>query len=134
MSGYPSNIAEVQSQIQSGKQQLGGGAQFWAYISPSNNTAQWVTKWEVVLTQGNWKDSITSDLPHKILKTPDLSGVFDVTVWASGPNFPWQQITPAAGSQPNVGCNDNCAAMVGIVANASGTGANYWTVWDAICN
>jgi hypothetical protein len=93
-----------------------------------------VTKWEVVLTQGNWKDSITSDLPHKILKTPDLSGVFDVTVWASGPNFPWQQITPAAGSQPNVGCNDNCAAMVGIVANASGTGANYWTVWDAICN
>lgn len=125
------NVAQV-----SGKVTLGKGAQFWAYVSPQNNTDQVVTKWSVTLQQigGNWTGQITSDNPTQQLQTPNLSGIFHVTVKASGPKFDTIVLAPLADSQPNVGCNSNCAAMIGIVANADGSGANYWTVWDAFCN
>lgn len=115
--------------------ELGGGAQFWVYISPQNNTPLYVTKWEVTIQQidGNWSSSINSDQPHQQLKTPELSGVFKVTVKASGPNFPETILSPQASSKTDVGCNSNCAAMVGIVAKESCDGAAYWTVWDAMC-
>jgi hypothetical protein len=112
---------------------FGGGAQFWAYVSPSNNTAHAVTRWQVKLTQGNWSDTITSDNPRQFLATPGLSGIFDVTVVASGPKMPEKRLSPQAGSKPNIGCNNNCSAMVGIVASEDGTDASYWTVWDALC-
>jgi hypothetical protein len=114
---------------------LGGGAQFWAYISPANNTAQVVTKWSVKLEQegGNWTGTITSDAPYTNLHTPNLSGLFRVTVTASGPNLPETQLTPQSGSNANIGCNSNCASMVGIVATPDGKSANYWTTWDAFC-
>jgi hypothetical protein len=112
-----------------------GGAKFWAYISPQNNTAEAVTSWRVVLQQqgGNWQGEITSQNPHQILATPGLSGVFNVTVTASGPGFPETTLTPQPDSKPDVGCNANCHAMIGIVATPDGKGANYWTVWDAFC-
>jgi hypothetical protein len=113
---------------------LGGGAQFWAYISPQNETAKKVTKWSVTITQGNWTGKITSADPQAQLKTKNLSGVFQVTVTGSGPNMPEQKIPVQPGSKPDVGCNSNCAAMVGIVANPAGTSANYWTTWDAMCS
>lgn len=136
MSKQPDNIEEIKSKISSGEASLGGGAQFWAYISPQNDTSKNVTKWSVTLQQqdGNWSGTITSENPQQILKTPGLSGVFNVKVTASGPNMKEKELTPQQGSKPDVGCNDNCAAMVGIVSNADGTDANYWTVWDAICN
>ncbi|HEY0141661.1 MAG TPA: hypothetical protein VGF48_12250 [Thermoanaerobaculia bacterium] len=114
---------------------LGNGAQFWAYVSPSSDTAKWVTKWSVTIQQqnGNWAGTITSDDPTQMLQTPNLSGIFNVTVSASGPNFPWQQLQPQSGSSAQIGCNSNCAGMVGIVATPGGTGANFWTVWNAIC-
>lgn len=116
--------------------ELGGGAQFWAYISPQNDTSSNVTKWSVTLEQqdGNWSGTITSDNPTETLKTPDLSGIFNVTVKASGPKFEEKTLSPQQGSKPTVGCNSNCAAMVGIVSNEDGTDANYWTVWDAVCS
>jgi hypothetical protein len=125
-----SNVSEMRGQLT-----LGGGAQFWAYVSPQNNTQQNVTRWAVKLEQvgGNWTGTITSDDPYRTLQTPGLSGAFNVTVTASGPRFGQKQLTPQSGSQPNVGCNSNCAAMVGIVSSPDGTDANYWTVWDAIC-
>ncbi len=131
MSAYPNNIGEIK-----GKYKGGGGAQFWAYVSPQHETAQKVTKWEVKLEQkdGNWAGSITSDDPEKILKTPNLSGVFRVIVTASGPGFGPKQLTNLPDSKPDVGCNSNCFAMVGIVATADGKDANYWTVWDAFCS
>jgi len=127
----PDNIDEIKSKVT-----LGNGAQFWAYISPSNNTSQYVTEWSVTLQQqdGNWQGTITSANPQQILQTPGLSGVFNVTVTASGPNMSERQLTPQAGSNPNVGCNSNCAAMVGIVADPGGGDAHYWTVWDAFCS
>ncbi len=92
--------------------QLGDGAQFWAYISPMNDTAKNVTTWEVRLEQmdGNWSGSITSDNPTETLQTPGLSGEFKVTVTASGPNLKEKQLSPQQGSNPNIGCNSNCAA------------------------
>jgi len=125
------NVAEMKGSLQ-----LGGGAQFWAYISPQNNTEQAVTKWQVTIEQadGNWTGTITSDNPQQQLKTPNLSGLFNVKVTGSGPKMPQKQLTPQSGSKPNIGCNSNCAAMVGIVATPDGTGANYWTVWDALCS
>ena len=123
------------SSLEQGTVQLGNGAQFWAYISPQNNTDKDVTTWKVVLQQegGNWTGEIDSSNPHKILETPNLSGLFNVTVTASGPGFPETKLTPQAGSNPNIGCNSNCASFVGIVATPDGKSANYWTTWDAIC-
>jgi hypothetical protein len=131
-------MAEVSS-LEKGTVVLGNGAQFWAYISPENDTAKAVTKWTVTFKQQRhfpappWEGSITSDNPHQILQTPGMSGVFQVTVWASGPSITWQKLEPVSWSNPDIGCNSNCAAMVGIVATPDGTGANYWTTWDAIC-
>ncbi len=125
------NLPEV-----SGKVSLGQGAQFWAYVSPQNDTATAVTKWSVTLQHmgSNWTGTITSDNPTQQLQTPNLSGIFHVTVKASGPKFSETTLGPLPDSQANIGCNSNCAAMVGIVATADGTGANYWTVWDAFCS
>lgn len=129
------NINEMQEKMSAGELELGGGAQFWAYISPQNNTAQNVTNWKVTLQQqdGNWTGTITSQNPQQILQTPNLSGIFKVTVVGSGPNMPEHQLSPKPGSRPDIGCNSNCAAMVLIVSNADGTDANYQTTWDAIC-
>ena len=115
--------------------QLGDGAQFWAYISPSNDTEKYVTEWEVKLEQvdGNWTGTISSDDPTKTLQTPGLSGEFNVTVTASGPNFKEKKLE-VKDSPPNIGCNANCASMVGIVATPDGNDATYWTTWDAFCN
>jgi hypothetical protein len=115
---------------------LGKGASFWAYVSPQNHTSTNVTSWSVKITQqgGNWTGEITSKNPQQQLQTPNLSGIFDVVVEASGPKFKEKKLTPQSGSKPDVGCNSNCAAMIGIVSNPDGTDANYWTVWDAICS
>jgi hypothetical protein len=112
---------------------VGHGALFWAYISPQNNTEKAVTKWSVTISQGNWSGTITSANPQQQLQTRGLSGLFDVVVTGSGPNMPEQKLKPQAGSKPNIGCNSNCAAMVGIVATEDGKGAHYWTTWDAFC-
>lgn len=115
---------------------VGNGALFWAYVSPSNDTAANVTDWSVTIEQqgGNWIGKITSENPREQLQTPNLSGHFTVTVWGSGPKMAWQQLEVQQGSNPDIGCNSNCAAMVGIVSNEGGTGANYWTVSDAFCS
>jgi hypothetical protein len=135
MTNYGDNISEV-SQHLNAEVGVNPGARFWAYISPQNHTEAVVTKWAVTVQQvdGNWQGTITSDEPQQILKTPDLSGVFNVIVMASGPNMPWQKLTPQPDSKAQIGCNSNCTAMVGIIARPGGTGANYWTVWDALCN
>ena len=119
-----------------GNLELGGGARFWAYISPQEETSKFVTKWTVKIEQkdGNWAGSISSDKPTTQLQTPGLSGIFRVSVQASGPNFSEKTLAPVSWSPPDIGCNSNCAAMVGIVAVKGGGDANYWTTWDAICN
>ncbi|XBQ17680.1 MAG: hypothetical protein ABL308_07300 [Oceanicaulis sp.] len=110
------------------------GAQFWAYISPSNDTADVLTDWEITLTQkdGNWtgKMSKTGD---QHLQTPGLSGEFDVKVVASGKGWGPTELQ-ASGSPSDIGCNANCASMVGIVASKDGKSATYWTTWDAFCS
>jgi hypothetical protein len=115
--------------------ELGGGAQFWAYISPQNETSEAVTQWKVTIeqTDGDWSGSITSEDPERQLKTPGLSGVFKVRVTASGPKLPETTLEPLPDSRPDITCSANCAAMVGIVATEAGTGAHYWTVSDALC-
>ena len=126
-----SNVEEVRGSLE-----LGGGAQFWAYVSGQNETPSRVTSWTVRFEQqdGNWTGEITSDNPQETLKTPGLSGTFNVQVEASGPEFGPTQLEPLPDSKPDVGCNDNCAAFVGIVASPDADGANYWTVWDAVCS
>ena len=63
-----------------GSLHLGGGAQFWVYISPDNDTDKVVKGWEVTFSQGKWSDSITHLDPTKIIKSPGLSGIFDLSV------------------------------------------------------
>jgi hypothetical protein len=127
------NIDEIEEQVQSGALQLGNGAQFWAYVSPSNNTAACLTSWAVIVSQGDWSGMITSADPQQKLQTPNLSGIFDVAVVAAGRGFGAKALTPTSYSKPNIGCNSNCAAMIGLVANPGCTDANYWTTWDAVC-
>jgi hypothetical protein len=126
-----SNVQEMQGQLEQG-----GGAQFWAYVSPQNETAARVTSWTVQIeqTDGNWAGEITSDNPRATLQTPGLSGVFSVEVTASGPEFGSTELQPVEGTQPGtIGCGENCSSFVGIVATPDATGANYWTTWDATC-
>ncbi len=119
-----------------GNLELGNGAQFIVYISPQEETAKYVTKWVVKIEQkdGNWSGSISSDNPTETLQTPGLSGIFNVTVQACGPNFDNKILVPVSWSNPDIGCNSNCVSMVGIVAAVGGKDANYWTTWDAVCN
>lgn len=120
--------------------QLGGGAQFWVYLSPQNNTKEVVKKWKVIFSQGNWTGSISSDNPQQVLQTPGLSGIFDIQVleW-TGSTLEGQPIPPQPGSRNQIGCNSNCASMVGILADAEPShligapNATFWTTWDAMC-
>jgi len=84
---------------------LGNGAQFWAYVSPQNNTSKNVTSWSVTIQQqgGNWSGVITSTNPHQQLQTPNLSGIFNVVVEASGPKFKEKKLTPQAEANPTWG-------------------------------
>lgn len=120
---------------------LGGGAQFWVYLSPQNNTAEVVKGWSVTFSQGNWSDSITHDNPTKVIQTPNLSGLFELVVEQTSfsTNPPRQvNIPPQPGSITQIGCNSNCASMVGIVADEypiiGGSNAHFWTTWDAMCS
>jgi hypothetical protein len=119
-----------------GTLKLGNGAMFWAYVSPQQETSKYVTKWSVTVQQkdGNWAGTITSDNPEQQLQTPGLSGIFTVIVKASGPKFAEKTLTPKPESKADIGCNSNCAGMIGIVAVPGGADANYWTVWDALCS
>ena len=110
------------------------GAQFWAYISPTNNTGEKVTQWTVTISQDNWEGTITSDNPQEILQTPGLSGIFTVVVEGSGPYMPTTTFGALPDSEADIGCNSNCTSMVGIVATRDGKDAHYWTVWDALCS
>jgi len=113
---------------------LGKGACFWVYLSPQNDTAKVVKDWVVTLTQGEWSASISSKDPRPFLQTEGMSGVFEVRVeWQQPPNDLVIDLTPLPDTNPDVGCNSNCAAMIGIVADEQGSSANYWTVWDALC-
>jgi hypothetical protein len=109
------------------------GAAFWAYLSPQNNTSHAVSMFRVVLTQGNYTGEMTRSQPT--LQTPGMSGIFNVQVFASfGASQAIVELKPLPNTKPNIGCNSNCKGMIGIVADATGTNANYWTVWDALCN
>ncbi|MDR1705711.1 MAG: hypothetical protein LBS19_13645 [Clostridiales bacterium] len=115
---------------------LGGGAQFFAYISPNNDTPKLLKKWRIILqhTTSNWMGEINSDNPSEHLKTPDLSGMFMVKVLASGENFGEKELGPEEGSSSEIGCFNNCIGMIGIVVTEDGKSAEYWTVWNALCN
>jgi hypothetical protein len=112
---------------------LGKGAYFWVYLSPQNKTAEIVKDWTVTLSQPGWSASISSREHPPVLQTEGRSGVFDVKViWRQPPDAVIVALRPSPGSKPNIGCNENCAAMIGIVANLDGP-PTYWTVWDAFC-
>ncbi|MEM1222134.1 MAG: hypothetical protein AAGH40_05170 [Verrucomicrobiota bacterium] len=124
-----------------GSLKTGGGAQFWVYLSPQNNTAEVIKTWSVTFSQGNWSDSITSEDPTKQIQTPNLSGEFDLKVTQTdySTNPPREVDIPAKAPSTNViGCNSNCASMVGIVADETpvigGAQGTFWTTWDAFCS
>jgi phospholipase C len=111
------------------------GASFGAFLSPANGTARLITQWSVRIEarHGGWSGSLTSAAPEAVLQAPGESGMFDVTVIASGPNLAEKQLTPVQGSRADVGCGERCRALVGIVASPDGTDAEYWTTSDAVC-
>ncbi|CAI8705419.1 hypothetical protein [Chryseobacterium culicis] len=123
----------------SGQLVLGNGAQFWVYLSPQNDTSKMISTWRVTFSQGNWSDFISSENPTKQIQTPNLSGIFEIKVeLLSGSTGTWRQIPPQQGSHNEIGCNSNCASMVGIVADSTNPpvgaiNAHFWTTWDAMC-
>lgn len=131
------NIDEIKEKVSSGEITLAKGAYFWVYISPQNETAKYVHDWKVTFEQvgGNWTGTITSQDASPSLQTPNLSGLFNLKVTAKvGAVLQPRTLNPQSGSKPNIGCNANCASMVGIVAVPGGANAEYWTTWDAFCN
>ncbi|WP_299063552.1 hypothetical protein [uncultured Polaribacter sp.] len=130
-----SGIANIESEVT-----LGGGAQFWVYISPQNDTANVVKGWSVTFSQGSWSDTITSENPTKQIKTPNLSGDFTIEITAlnTSTNPPMRVNVPAqSGSRNVIGCNSNCASFVGLIADEKplmgGVNVKFWTTWDAMC-
>jgi phospholipase C len=110
------------------------GASFGAYLAPENTTSVMLTHWSARITSrdGSWSGSITSEQPGEILQTPDLSGVFDVTVVASGPHMPEKQLAPLRESRADISCDSHHRAMVGIVAAPDGRDAEYWTAGNTV--
>lgn len=119
---------------------VGKGAQFWVYLSPQNDTAKMIQRWRVIFQQGTWSATISSDNPTEQIQTPGLSGIFDVSVEVmSGSTGTWREVPPQAGSSNQIGCNSNCASMVGIVADSTNPpigsiNAHFWCTWDAFCS
>jgi hypothetical protein len=121
-----------ETENQGAPEQLGGGAQFWVNVAADSR--QSISSWKVIISQNDWSGSISSDDPQRELKTPGLSGDFNVSVMADGPGFDWQELTAQEGCQANIGCNSNCASMVALSASPDGKSANYCTTWDAACS
>ncbi len=49
-----------------------------------------------------------SQQPGEVLQTPDLSGIFDVIVVASGPRMPEKQLAPLRESRADISCESHC--------------------------
>lgn len=128
--------AEFNSKFNICESGLGEGAQFWVNLPEENGAAEKIVEWQVVFRHHyeNWSGAISSESPRKILQTPNLGGIFHVKVLARlADEAEMTEIEPQTGSNRNIGCNSNCAAMIGITLTADGENAEYWTVWDAIC-
>lgn len=124
-----SNLDEVGNNIP-----LGGGAVFWVYISPQNNTPGVLGSWEVTFKQGDWTGTITSKNPREHIKAPDKDGIFSVSV--KGSVKPKEIVAPFPPKPPStdkIGCGIKCGSFVGLVADPNGQWVSYWTTWNAIC-
>lgn len=132
----PNNIEEIKKKIILGEMTLGGGARFWVYLSPENDTEKYISEWEVIIQpeDGDWIGIISSINPQQMLQTPNLSGIFNVTVRVTvGAFFQPIQILPEREGSKLLVCNSNCAAMISITATPDGEYATYLTFSDAIC-
>ncbi len=106
------------------------GAQFMTYVANEEE----ITKWKVVISQGNWSDEITSEDPEKTIHTPNLNGEFEVQAWGGGPGMEYGPLSnDPSKSGPNVECSANCAAMVILESIQDGKKGQYYTVSDAMC-
>lgn len=112
------------------------GAQFAVYISPSNNTDENLTEWEVTISQGIWSDTITSNNPEVLIQSPGLSGEFGVVVRGTGPQMSSRQLTNISSeSGPNVNCSVNCSSLIVLRStDESGTDTMYYTLSNTICD
>lgn len=118
--------------------ELGGGAQFWGYLSGMYNTQEIIKDFTITLRHktSDWMGVITyEDYKNGMIKTPGLSGDFQVTVVASGTTFEEKQLEladdPTIPHNPDISCNANNAGMIGIVATEDGKDARYWTISNA---
>lgn len=63
------------------------------------------------------------------------SSIFQVPAeWRNPETKVVKLLEPLPESKPEIGCNENCAAMIGLLAPGEGEEAGYWTTWDAYCN
>lgn len=118
---------------------LGGGAQFWGYLSGMYHSQEIITDFRIVLqhTTSDWMGEITySSYKEGMLKTPDLEGKFTVTVYASGTTFAEKRLEllddPTIEHNPDIECRADNAGMIGIVADEDGKDAKYWTISNAM--
>ena len=112
------------------QEQTTTGVPFTVYLSPSNDTAQWITHWSVSVQNSDWTGTVTSADPVPVLHGPaGMGGTFNVTVLASGPNLSQQELTSQSGNQ--VSCNSDCQVLVGILAEPMGYGGSFW--FEVIC-
>ncbi len=117
---------------------LGGGAQFWGYLSGQNHSLEIITDFRIVLqhTTSDWMGEITySSYTEGMLKTPNLEGKFKVTVYAKGTTFEETRLEvaddPTIEHNPDIMCRADNAGMIGIIADEDGKGAKYWTISNA---
>jgi hypothetical protein len=108
--------------------------QFWAYLSPQNNSFKKIKNWRVIVSQENWSETITNENPDKKIEKKGLNGLVNVSVeiYCSRNNL-WENLIPVDNSVNTIEFNSRCISIVfGIFAEKEihsnqKTNAKFWT-------
>lgn len=108
--------------------------QFWAYLSPQNNSFKKIKNWRVIVSQENWSDTITNKNPTKKIEKKGLNGLVNVSVeiYCSTKGL-WEDLMPVDGSTNTIEFSSKCISIVfGIFAEKEllsnqKTNAKFWT-------
>lgn len=108
--------------------------EFWAYLSPQNNSFKKIKNWRVIVSQENWSETITNENPNKKIEKKGLNGLVNVSVeiYCSKKNL-WKNLIPVDDSTNRIEFNSKCISIVfGIFAEKKADSnqkpkAKFWT-------
>lgn len=87
--------------------------QFWAYLSPQNDSLKKIKNWRVIVSQENWSETITDKNPTKKIEKKGLKGLINVSVeiYCNRKKL-WENLKPVDDSKNTIEFNSNCISIV----------------------